>query len=284
MKAPLILVAGATGTVGRETVKQLADGGHNVRALARDPAKAKFDKAVEVVTADLLKSNTLADAFAGVNKAFVITNYPEIEKLEANAFDAAKKAGVAHVVKLSAQESFQDHLAGTAHSQTHINSERRLRESGLSWTMLRPGFFSSNFLFLLNREEGAVFLPAGAGKEAPIHPRDIAAVAVKALTTPGHEGKIYDLTGPELLSYAEMTEKMSTVTGRRIRYVDVTEEEARAGLLAAGFPPILVDGILGHYAGVKAGRISLASGVRDALGREALTFDEWLRDNAAALK
>jgi uncharacterized protein YbjT (DUF2867 family) len=284
MKTSLILVTGATGTVGRETVKQLVEGGHNVRALTRDPAKAKFDKAVEVVTGDLSKPETLADAFAGADEVFVIANYPDLEKLEANAFDAARKAGVAHVVKLSAQESFQAHLAGTAYAQTHINCERRLRESGLSWTMLRPGSFSSNVLLFLNREKDAMFLPAGGGKEAPIHPGDIAAVAVKALTTPGQVGKIYDLTGPELLSYAEMAEKMSAVTGRRIRYVDVTEEEARAQLLAAGFPPPLADGVLSHYAGVKAGQICLASGVRDALGREALTFDEWLRDKAAALR
>jgi uncharacterized protein YbjT (DUF2867 family) len=284
MKTPLILVTGATGTVGRETVKQLAEGGHNVRALARDPAKAKFDKAVEVVTGDLSKPETLADAFAGADKVFVIANYPDLGKLEANAFDAAKKAGVTHVVKLSAQESFQDHLAGTAHAQTHINSEQRLRDSGHSWTMLRPGFFSSNVLFFLDREKGAMFVPAGGGKEAPIHPRDIAAVAVKTLTTPGHEGKIYDLTGPEFLSFAEMAEKMSAVTGRLIKHVDVAEEELGARFLAAGFPPILVEAILGHFAGVKAGRICMASGVSDALGREALTFDEWLQDNAAALK
>jgi uncharacterized protein YbjT (DUF2867 family) len=283
MKTPLILVTGATGTVGRETVKLLAEGGHNVRALARDRAKAKFDKAVEVVIGDLSKPETLTDAFAGAEKAFVIANYPEIEKLEANAFEAARRAGVSHVVKLSAQESFQDHLAGTAHAQTHIGGERRLRESGLSWTMLRPGFFASNILFLLDREKDMMLLPAGDGKEAPVHPRDIAAVAVKTLTTPGHEGKIYDLTGPEFLSYAEMAEKISAVTGRRIRHVDVTEEEARARLLAAGFPPTLADGILSHYAGVRAGRMRIASGVRDMLGREALRFDEWLRENAPAL-
>jgi uncharacterized protein YbjT (DUF2867 family) len=283
MKSQLILVTGATGTVGREAVKQLAEGGRNVRALVRDRAKVKFDKAVEVVTGDLLKLETLTEAFAGVDKAFVITNFPEIEKLEANAFEAARRAGVAHVVKLSSNEAFQDHLEGTAYV-AHINSERRLRESGLSWTMLRPGFFASNVLVFLNREEGAMFLPAGDGKEAPIHPRDIAAVAVEALTTPGHEGKVYDLTGPELLSFAEMAEKLSAATGKRIRHVDVTEEEARAQLLAAGFQAHIVESILRHYAGVKKGRIYLASGVRDALGREALTFDEWLHDNAAALK
>jgi uncharacterized protein YbjT (DUF2867 family) len=282
MKSPLILVTGATGTVGRETVKQLAEGGHNVRALVRDRAKAKFDKTVEVVTGDLSKPETLTDAFAGVDKAFVIANFPEIGKLEANAFDAAKRAGVTHVVKLSAQESFQGHLFPT-YAQIHIDSERRLRESGLAWTMLRPGFFSSNVLFFLNREEGAMFLPAGDGKEAPIHPRDIAAVAVKALTTAGHEGKIYDLTGPEFLSYAEMAEKISAVTGRRIRYAEATEEETRAQFLAIGFPALLVEGVVSHYAGVRAGRICMASGVNDVLGRKALSFDEWARENAAAL-
>jgi len=284
MTTPLILVTGSTGTVGREVVKQLVEGGHKVRALVRDPAKAKFDSSVEVVQGDLARPETLAAAFSGVDKAFVISNGPDLTKLETNAFTAAKGAGVKHVVKLSSQEAFQDHSAGAPLRQWIVESEQHLRGLGVGWTMLRPGYFASNIpLLLLKAEQGGVFLPAGDGKEAPIDPHDIAAVAVKVLTSPGHEGEIYELTGPELLSYAQMMEKISAVTGRPLRHVDVTEAETRDWMLADGFPRLFVDSLLLHFAAVKAGRITLASGVEDVLGRRARTFDDWAQANRAAL-
>jgi uncharacterized protein YbjT (DUF2867 family) len=277
-----ILVTGATGTVGRETVEQLVDAGQQVRVLVRDLSKAKFDDAVEVVQGDLSRPETLEAAFAGVKKAFVIANYPNLKELEINAYAAAQRAGVLHVVKLSAQETFQPHMAGTEHARTHIETEQSLRESGLSWTMLRPGFFASNFLFFVNREQSAIFLPTGEGKEGTIHPRDIAAVAVKALTTPGHESKIYELTGPDLLSYPALMEKLSAVTGKQFRHVDVTEDESRNQMLSAGFPPVLVEAIMSHCAGVKTGCMQIAEGVSDVLGRPALSFSDWARENIAA--
>jgi uncharacterized protein YbjT (DUF2867 family) len=126
-------------------------------------------------------------------------------------------------------------------------------------------------------------LPAGAGRESLIDPRDIAAVAVKALTTPGHDGKTYVLTGPELLSYAEMTAKASAVLDRPLRYVAVSEAAARERMLEAGFMPPFADSVLGHFAAVRAGRAYLTSTVADLLGRPPRSFDDWLGDNVAPL-
>lgn len=285
MTNPLILVTGATGTVGSELVKQLVQGGHRVRALVRDPAKAsKFGTGVEVVQGDLSKPETLAAAFAGVDKAFVLSTGPELAKLEANAFDAAKRAGVKYVVKLSGRHLDADFMAGAALVQWHDESERRLRALGVAWTILRPGMFASNVLMWGVKEQGGLFLPMGDGKDTPIDPRDIAAVAVKVLTTPGHEGKIYELTGPEFLSFAEMVQKMATAIDKPLKYVDVPEATAREGMLANGVPPALADSLLRYFAGVKAGQIyPPTSTVADLLGRPPRTFEQWAKDHVAAL-
>lgn len=185
MDNPLILVTGTTGTVGSEVVRQLIDSGQRVRALVRDRAKAaRLGDAVDVVVADLSKPETLDAAFAGVDKAFVASNGLDITALEANAYDAAKRAGVKHIVKLSGRHLDADFMQGTPLARLQTESEERLRELGINWTILRPGFFSSNFLLWGDRAQGFVALPVGEGSDTPTEPLDIAAVAVLALTKP----------------------------------------------------------------------------------------------------
>lgn len=281
----MILVTGATGTVGSEIIRQLVEANQKVRALVRDPAKRKFGDAVQVVTGDLSKPETLTAAFAGVDKAFVLSVGPELEKLEANAYEAAKIAGTKHVVKLSALGIEADFMAKAPMADWHGGSERRLRALGIAWTILRPGPFASNVLKVWGiKERGGLFLPTGNGKDVHIDPRDIAAVAVKVLSTPGHDGKVYELTGPELLSYAEIMQKIAAATGTPRKFVDVSEEMARQDLLTAGLPPPMVDTLLCYFAGVKVGRSYVTSTVPDLLGRPARTFDEWVQDNITALK
>ena len=288
MTNPLILVTGATGTVGSEVVQQLIAGGHRVRALVRDPAKAaKFGAGLEVVKGDLAKPETLGPAFAGIDKAFVLARAagPEFMELEGNAFDAAKKAGVKHVVKLSGNSGIATYLSKAPLGKWHREGERRLRELGVAWTILRPGFFNSNLIEFGIIRQGGLFFPVGDGKEAPIDPRDIAAVAVKALTTSGHEGKIYELTGPELLSFAEVVQKVSTITGKPLKFVDVPEATWRQQMLSAGAPPPVVESLLCYFAeGIKAGRTNhLTPTVAELLGRPAGTLEQWAKDHIAAL-
>ena len=287
MANPLILVTGATGTVGSEVVRQLVQGGHRVRALVRDLAKAsKFGSEVEVVKGDFSKPETLAAAFVGVDKAYVLLPAigPEFPELEGNAFNAAKKAGVKHIVK---QSSFvmEDFMAGTPFAEWHGASEKRLRALGVAWTILRPHFFNSNLIEFGIMPRGGLFFPAGNGKDAPIDPRDIAAVAVKALTTPGHEGKIYELTGPELLSFAEVVQKIVTITGKPLKFVDVPEATWQEEMLKVGAPPPVVESLLAYFAGgVKAGRIRMTSTVSELLGHPARTVEQWAKNNIASLQ
>jgi uncharacterized protein YbjT (DUF2867 family) len=286
MSKPLILVTGATGTVGSQVVKQLAATGQRVRALVRDPKKAeRFPKAVEVVHGDLEKPATLAPAFAGVDKAFVLSAGPMLPAMEFNAFVAAKKGGVGHIVKLSARHVDADFMAPTPLAHWHRDSEQRLRSLGIPWTILRPGTFASNVLYWLDRKNNAIFLPVGDGRDSFVDPRDIAAVAVALLTLPGQDGRIYEISGSEWLSFAQVAQKISELTGKQASYHNIPEETAKQGMLAMGMPLPLVESMLSYYvAGIRNGKMyAPTSTIRDVLGRPARSFDEWVRDHRAML-
>jgi uncharacterized protein YbjT (DUF2867 family) len=286
MMSQLILVTGATGTVGSEVVKQLVEAGRKVRALVRNPAKAKtLGGAVEIVVGDLEKPETLGPAFEGVDAAFVLCNAsPLLPVLESNAFEAAKRAGVRHIVKLSGRHINADFMAKTALVAWHAPSEQRLQTLGIPWTILRPGNFASNFLMWLDRDNQVVALPVGTGRESFIDPRDIAAVAIKLLTTPGHDGRIYEISGSESLDFGQVAKKLAAATGRAVRFVDITEEAARDGMLAMGVPVPVTDSMLSYFAGVKGEKnYAPTSTVSDVLGRPARSFDEWANDNRALL-
>jgi uncharacterized protein YbjT (DUF2867 family) len=286
MSKPLILVMGATGTVGSEVVKQLVELGERVRVLARDSEKAKkFGTSVEVIKGDLEKPETLAPVFDGVNKVFVLSNYPLVAVLEGNAYVAAKAAQVKHIVKLSGRHVNADFFSGTALAKWHIESEQRLQSLGIPWTILQPGSFASNFLLWFDRQNSAIFLPVGEGKDSFIDPRDIGACAAKLLTTPGHAGRIYEITGSEHLSFAQWTEKLSAAVGKKVGYQNIPEEALRQGLLSMGIPAPTAESFLTFFAGVRNGKVyPPTSAVAGLLGRPPRSFDEWARENAAAFR
>jgi len=282
----MILVTGATGTVGSEVVEQLVAAGARVRVLARDPAKAaKFGPSVEVVRGDLTKPETLDAAFAGVEKAFLLATGPELVQLEGNALAAAKKASVKHIVKLSASGIAREPELQLR--RWHREGEEQLKASGLAWTILLPGNFDSNALGWAHsiKAQGMVFHLSGNGPSAPIDPRDIAAVAVAALTQPGHEGKAYTLTGPEALTTAEQVQIISAALGKPLQAIDAPEAAARGGMLGQGMPEALVDAVIELMVLIKAGLGgTLTSTVDEVLGRKGRTFEAWVKDNVAAFR
>ncbi len=282
----MILVTGATGNIGSEVLAQLVQAGHAVRVLARDPAKLeKYAGKIEVVKGDLSKPETLDAAFAGVDKAFVLCNAGDLPTLVGNATDAAKKAGVKHIVMLSSASVVDEQP--TQIGRWHIEGEAKVKASGIPWTMLQPGAFASNTLQWVAsiKANGAVFLPMGEGKMTPIDPHDIADVAVKVLTEPGHEGKSYELSGPEALTTAEQLAKISAAIGKPLKYVAVTPEAAREGMAKAGMPEVFINAMLEISARVREGHGWEANGtVEQLLGRKARPYEDWLSRNVAAFQ
>jgi len=167
----------------------------------------------------------------------------------------------------------------------HAAVERKMLESGLAYTFLRPNLFMQGLLAF--RETitglGKFFAAAGDAKISAVDVRDIAAVAVAALSEEGHEGKTYNLTGPEALSHGEMAEKLSGVLGRRIDFVDIPPEAMRETLISVGLPVWQADGLIEDYAHYSRGEASeVATGVQDATGKSPRSFDDFARDYANA--
>ena len=137
----------------------------------------------------------------------------------------------------------------------------------------------------VDRQNSAIFLPVGKGKDSFIGPRDIGACAAKLLTTSGHDGRIYEITGSEHLNYAQATDKISAAIGKKVSYQNIPEETMRQGLLGTGVPAPTAESFTTFFSEVRNGKIySPTSAVADLLGRQPRSLEEWARDNAAALK
>jgi uncharacterized protein YbjT (DUF2867 family) len=281
----MILVTGATGTTGGAVARQLIAAGIRPRLILRSPGKAKeFDGKAELVKGDLADPASVAAALAGCEKLFLVTAGVEGSELEGKAIDAAKAAGVRHVVKLSVIGAEYEAIR---FGKWHRRNERKLEASGMAFTFLRPGNFMSNSLFWIDtvKAQGAVYAPLGEGKYAPVDPADIGAVGALALTRPGHEGKAYTLTGPTAHSTAELVAMVAKASGRAIRYVDVPPQVAKEGMLKTGMPAEYVEALLELYAFMKSGNAAMTTGtVAELLGRPAGTFEQWAAKNAAAFK
>ncbi|MFJ1761852.1 NAD(P)H-binding protein [Amycolatopsis sp. NPDC088138] len=275
----MIFVLGATGKVGRALVPALLDAGAAVRALTRDPAKARIDPRADVVQADL-ETADLPALFDGADRVFVLTQGSRREGAIARA---AARAGVTHLVKLSTTGV---HFGQTDPiTRTHAEAEQAVREAGPAWTILRPGAFMDNrFAWLRTiREENAVYVPEGDPASALVHVRDIAAVATLALTTSGHEGAIYELTGGEALTTEQQVAVLSEATGRTIKYVEEPETAARDRMTRMyGWPAEAVDGFFALKRESAAHEHVVFGTVARLLGGPPRTFPDWARENAAA--
>ena len=205
-----------------------------------------------------------------------------------NSHVQIKGPGLAPGAKPAGATLSRDALRNCVEAQQRIRRfaiEERLKGSGIEWTILRPGTFASNVLSWLDRKNNAIFLPVGDGRDSFVDPRDIAAVAVALLTLPGQDGRIYEISGSEWLSFAQVAQKISELTGKQASYHNIPEETAKQGMLAMGMPLPLVESMLSYYvAGIRNGKMyAPTSTIRDVLGRPARSFDEWVRDHRAML-
>lgn len=280
-----ILIAGATGTNGRMLTSRLATAGHQVRALVRnrETAQSLVQSNVELFEGDLNEPGSLESAFAGINQAFIATAIlPNTVELFQNFFDVAKRTTGAHIVKFSALG------AGDGQSviqRQHTESDEALMESGLPYTILRPNSFFQNMLWSAEsiRASGQFYLPLGNAKQSLVDVRDITDVAYAALTETSHSGKIYELMGPESLSYHDIAKQLSTLLGREITYIPLSNEAALKGMLDSGMPEWNAKALAELYSAFATGNYAETNGnIQKITGKPATDFATWASDNRSA--
>ncbi|WP_280274066.1 NAD(P)H-binding protein [Nocardia wallacei] len=280
----MIVVTGATGTVGRLVVEQLCVMGARVRAVTRRPSTASLPAGVEIVRGDLGEPDGLPGVLAGADRVFLLSAGPELPRHDAAVAAAAARAGVAHIVKLSSGRA-GDAAATDPIPAWHRAGERAVRASGVPWTMVRPLGFMANALHWAPtvRDHDTVYAPYGQGRIAVVDPYDIAAVAAKALTEPGHEGRVHTLSGPRPLTPGEQTEILAEVLGRPLRFVETTPEQARAALLRFGIEAEMADAIMALRATALESFTSVVHPtVEEITGRPPRTFLDWVLEHRAS--
>lgn len=284
----ITLVTGATGAVGRHVVRELASRGAGVRAFVRDAGRARavVGEDVDLAVGDLRDVHSMRAAFDGVEQLFLACgNVPEQVELEATAVDAAADAGVRRIVKLSAAHAEVGSPLDFWDIQGRI--EERLRSTRVAHVLLRPLSYMSTLFAAAGTvaAAGRVVAPAGDAKIAMIDPRDVAAVAAVALTEDGHDGRAYTLTGPEALTYHDVAEALSAVTGRPVAYVAVPDEAALAGQRDAGVPEWTARNVVTLFRLLREGAgAQVTDVVRVVTGREPRTLREFLADHAGVFR
>lgn len=277
-----VLVTGATGTIGRDVARQLSEKGVAVRAGVRDQARGRkqFSADIALVTFDFENEKTFSGALEDVEKVFLLPPLLPNQLEVMNTFvDAAKGAGVRHIVKLSAI-GIDDETQARA-IKWHGANEQHIRESGVAFTFLRPNSFMQNFITYFSPRNGAIYLPWGNGTASFVDTRDVASVAATALRSDGHKGKIYTLTGPVTLGITEVALILSQVTGREFKYVDVPEAAARDGMLQGGIPQWQVQLVMELHAVNKQNRWSaVTSDIEKVTGTPPTDFAQFVRDHA----
>ena len=275
-----ILILGATGNIGSYLVEQLAEAGHRVRVLVRDRQKAERIAALATpVLADLARPESLAPAFEGAERVFVLApTSPETESLERNAIDAALAAGAKRIVYVSNILAAEGDPVDHYHAQG--KHERRLASLNVESTILRPTRFMTHTPFVWSSVlERGLLLEGGAGRRTVVDTADVAAVALKALTEDGHEGQRYDLTSDDYFTAGELAEILSRALGREVAVFEGGVDALRAALLESGAPADYAPLMAGYSERVAAGRFERTDTLGRLLGRPPRSYAQWLERN-----
>lgn len=283
----IIAVVGATGNIGSPVVAQLIEKGYKPRAIVRkQKPNAEWDAAgVEQMVADVADKESLAQAFAGADAVFSVSPLVQnLVELGQTTVDAATAAGVRQIVRSSAQGASLD--SPITMGRWHGAVETAIEDSGLEFTIVQPASFFQNYLGYADtiKSQNAFYVPQGDAKVSLIDARDIAAVAVAALTEDGkHHGQKYAVTGGESLSNNDIARILSDVSGRTINYVDVPEDQARQQMLDSKMPDWMVAMVMELNGISKAGYVAeVRSTVADVTGRKPITFQQFAEENRAA--
>ncbi|MFI0085336.1 NAD(P)H-binding protein [Streptomyces bobili] len=281
----MIVVTGATGNTGRELVRVLAAAGEPVTATSRNISDAEVPDGVRTVRADLTDAESLRPVLDGADALFLQDGGTSAHLLSPrDLLDAAKAGGVGRVVLLSSQG-----VATRPESESHGGLARAVedavRESGLEWTILRPGGFHSNAFAWVEpvRAHRTVAAPFGDVGLPTVDPADIAEVAAVALREDGHAGAVYELTGPAPTTPRERAEAIGAALGEPVRFTEQSRDEARAQMLAF-MPEPVVDTTLAILGDPTPAELRVSPDVERVLGRSPRPFADWARRHVAAFR
>jgi uncharacterized protein YbjT (DUF2867 family) len=291
-----ILVTGASGTVGSEVINQLSSAttDANIRAAAHSIESIKKvikSESVELIQIDYNKPDTLKDALKDVDRVFLLTPFQsDMVELSSKFLKEIENAGsIKHIVKLSVMGA--DSEPGIIGSRLHRQVEKMIEDSGIAFTFLRPNFFMQNFVNFFSqsiKEQGAFYLPAGDGNVSFVDVRDIAAVAVQALTKNNdgmHNGKAYNITGPEAISYGDAARILSEQVHKKISYVDISEDDARKGMKDTGSDEWTINYMIELFNIIRKGYLSnVTSPVEELTGKKAISFNQFAKDYTEAFR
>jgi uncharacterized protein YbjT (DUF2867 family) len=292
-KQESILVTGATGNIGSEVVKQLLGTAPAVSIKAavhssQNVKKVKDGDRVKVIPIDYNESDTLREALKDVDKLFLLT--PDVSNapdLASNAVTEAKKAGIRHIVKQSVMGADLEADVGTM--RLHRQVEEIIEQSGIPFTFLRPNEFMQNFINFHSpsiKGNNAFYIPLEDAKVSLVDVRDIASIAVQSLIDEDkHKNKTYLITGPEALSYHQVAEILSNTTGRKINYVNISDEEARAAMKEIGMNDWLINTVseLSEY--FRKGKASeISPAVEEVTGNKPISFSQFANDYIDAFR
>jgi uncharacterized protein YbjT (DUF2867 family) len=278
-----ILVTGATGTFGAAVVEAFRKAGRPIRVLVRDPSRFFAKTGESVVVGDFSDPMSMEAALSGIERVFLASfDRPNMPVLQKNLLDAAQRQRVRHIVRISTI-GVDDPRFGQIMTN-HLQGERQLEASGLAFTHLRPSWVLQNFLptsAFTPVRDGKISLPAGNAGVGFVDARDVAAVAVAALTEPDHEGRIYTLTGPEAPTHAQLASALSTATGQRIVYQDLPPDEYVRHVTSAGWSAASIESVSRLFADMRIGGAAvLSEDVYQVKKRPPLSIYDFARDYA----
>jgi uncharacterized protein YbjT (DUF2867 family) len=281
----MIVVTGATGNVGRPLVRALAASGHKVTAVSRQIRQDAVPEGVRIVVADMTDPQSLRPAFDSADALFLHDGSNSAEVLKSqNILDLAKSAGATRVVLLSSQ-GVHTRPDSQSHGILMRSTEDAVRQSGLDWTILRPGGFNSNAYAWADsiRHQRTVIAPFGDVGMPTVDPADIAEVAAVALSDTGHAGKIYELTGPALTTPRQRATAIGDALSEPIQFIEQTRDEAHTQMLQF-MPAWAVETTLAVLGQPTPAEQQISPVVEQLLGRTPRTFADWVHDHISAFR
>jgi uncharacterized protein YbjT (DUF2867 family) len=281
----MILVTGATGTVGSEAVRLLSARHHPTRALVRDPSRVahrdELADEIEIVTGDFDRPDTLDAALDGIDTVILVS--PAVPAQEIAVIDSAVRQGVAHIVKITSKASADspvDRRRGQARIEAHLEA------IGVAYTLLRSNAYLQNLLALapMIQQTQGFTMSAGEGQVGMIDARDVAAAATAVATAPdAHAGRAYWLTGPDLITYTDIAKQLSAALGREVEYRRILPDDHRVAMIRAGVPEAVATSNAQAFGLIADGDAAwLTSDVATLTGTAPRSLHTFVTEHAAA--